>query len=81
MSQWSSTVLLSTTFTKTDDPGRFTLPCQVGSLTIGETLVDLGANINLMPSFIYKQLHDHDLKPTQLSLQLVDRFQVHRGKL
>lgn len=31
------------------DSGRFTIPCTIGNLKIGNALCDLGASINLMP--------------------------------
>ena len=37
---------------KLKDPGVVTIPCFIGEVTIGKTLIDLGASINLMPLFM-----------------------------
>ena len=34
---------------KHKDPGSVTIPCSIGEVTMGKTLIDLGASINLMP--------------------------------
>jgi hypothetical protein len=34
---------------KCKDPGSFTIPCTIGGVEIGRALLDLGANVNLMP--------------------------------
>ena len=34
---------------KHKDPGSVTIPCSIGEVTVGKTLIDLGASINLMP--------------------------------
>ena len=34
---------------KHKDPGSVTLPCFVVEVSVGKALIDLGANINLMP--------------------------------
>ncbi|KAI3682925.1 hypothetical protein L1987_83315 [Smallanthus sonchifolius] len=36
--------------------GRFTIPCLPGSFPLHHALGDLGASINMMPYFLYKQL-------------------------
>lgn len=41
---------------KKEDPGAFTIPCTIGLLHFAKTLCDLGAGINLMPLFIYKNI-------------------------
>ena len=38
-----------------------------------DSLCDLGASVNLMPSSIYKRLEIRELTPTTVKLQLVDR--------
>ncbi|XP_040971323.1 uncharacterized protein [Gossypium hirsutum] len=39
-----------------DDPGCFTIPCNIGAAYCGKALCDLGASINLMPMSIFKKL-------------------------
>jgi len=34
---------------KHKDPGVVTIPCSIGDVAVGKALIDLGANINLMP--------------------------------
>jgi len=58
---------------KLSDPGSFSIPCSVGGLTISRALCDLGASVSLMPYSICKKLQEGELKPTTISLQLVDR--------
>ncbi|XP_027338039.1 uncharacterized protein LOC113851970 [Abrus precatorius] len=58
---------------KLKDPGSFSIPCSIGSCTIGKGLCDLGASINLMPLAIMKRLGIEEVKPTSITLQLADR--------
>ena len=39
-----------------------------------KTLLDLGASVNLLPYLVYKQLGLGELKPTTITLSLVDRL-------
>ncbi|KAL5542236.1 hypothetical protein UlMin_009946 [Ulmus minor] len=47
--------------------------CRIGKNGSSETLLDLGASVNLMPYSIYLQLGLGELKPTHVELQLTDR--------
>ncbi|XP_027361379.1 uncharacterized protein LOC113869313 [Abrus precatorius] len=58
---------------KLKDPGSFSIPCSIGSCTIGKALCDLGASINLMPLAIMKRLGIEEVKPTSITLQLADK--------
>ena len=58
--------------TKLKDPGRFIIPCAIGSSFSCNALCDLGASINLMPLSIYKKLRLGDVQPTTVKLQLAD---------
>ncbi|XP_061363654.1 uncharacterized protein LOC133307202 [Gastrolobium bilobum] len=58
---------------KLQDPGSFSIPIEIGNIDVGKALCDLGASINLMSLSICKALGTHELKPTKVSLQLVDR--------
>ncbi|XP_057755963.1 uncharacterized protein LOC130975156 [Arachis stenosperma] len=62
---------------KLEDPGSFLLPCTIGELTITKAMCDLGASINLIPSSLVKKLHIKEVKPVQMSLELVDKSIVH----
>ena len=58
---------------KLQDPGSFTIPCNIGNVEFIKALCDLGASINLMPLSIFRKLGLGDVKPTRVSLQLADR--------
>ncbi|XP_047151142.1 uncharacterized protein LOC124823060 [Vigna umbellata] len=54
------------------DPGTFIIPCTIGELEVRRALIDLRANINLMPLSMFKRIEGLELKPTQMTLQLAD---------
>ncbi|XP_049394761.1 uncharacterized protein LOC125859068 [Solanum stenotomum] len=58
---------------KKEDPGAFTIPCNIGSIKFAKALCDLGASINLMPLAIYKKLGLGVRKPTSMRLMMADR--------
>ncbi|XP_022041043.1 uncharacterized protein LOC110943612 [Helianthus annuus] len=58
---------------KMNDPGSFTIPCLIGSLSVINALADLGASINLMPYAVFAKLDMGEPKPTRMSIQLADR--------
>jgi len=57
---------------KHKDPGSETIPCSIGEVTVGKTLIDLGANINLMPLSMCRWLGELEIMPTRMTLQLAD---------
>ncbi|XP_016192596.1 uncharacterized protein LOC107633492 [Arachis ipaensis] len=61
---------------KLKDPGSFFLPCTIGNIIIDKALCDLGSSINLMPMSMMRRLCIEEVKPTQMSLELVDRSLV-----
>jgi hypothetical protein len=59
---------------KYKDPGCPTITCMIGVSQIERALLDLGANVNLLPYSVYLQLVLGELKPTyMMTLQLADR--------
>ena len=46
----------------------------IGGTCVEKALLDLGASINLLPYSVYKQLGLGGLKPTTITLSLVDRL-------
>ena len=58
---------------KYKDPGSPTIPVNIGGNCIDKALLDLGANVNLMPYSVYMQLGLGELKPTIITLSLADR--------
>ncbi|XP_016178390.1 uncharacterized protein LOC107620781 [Arachis ipaensis] len=61
---------------KLKDPGSFFLPCTIGNIIIDKALCDLGSSINLMPMSMMRRLCIEEVKPTEMSLELVDRSLV-----
>ena len=63
------------------------LGCPIISVNIGGTcvkkaLLDLGASVNLLPYSMYKQLGLGELKPTSITLSLVDRsIKIPKGTI
>ncbi|XP_058005377.1 uncharacterized protein LOC110643723 [Hevea brasiliensis] len=57
---------------KLKDPRSFSIPCLISNMNIDKALYDLGASVSLMPLSICKKLDVGKLKPTTISLQLVD---------
>ena len=58
---------------KYKDPGSPTISVNIGGNCIDKSLLDLGASVNLLPYFVYKQLGLGELKPTNITLSLADR--------
>jgi hypothetical protein len=58
---------------KYKDPGCSTITCMIRVSQIERTLLDLRANVNLLPYSVYLQLGLGELKPTSMTLQLADR--------
>ena len=58
---------------KYKDPGSPTISVNIGGSCIDESLLDLGASVNLMPYSVYKQLGLGEFKPTDITLSLADR--------
>jgi len=54
---------------KHKDPGSVTIPCSIGEVTVGKTLIDLGASINLMLLSMCRRLGELEI----MTLKLVDR--------
>nr|XP_012573962.1 uncharacterized protein LOC101515058 [Cicer arietinum] len=58
---------------KIKDSESFSIPCVIAHMSFEHALSDLGVNVSLMPLSICKKLHVGELKPTNISLQLVDQ--------
>jgi len=58
---------------KSKDLGSFTIPVTIGTLLVDKALLDLGANINLMPLSMLRRIGDLEVKPTRMTLQLADK--------
>ena len=58
---------------KYKDPGSPTISVNIHGTCIDKALLDLGTSVNLLPYSVYKQLGLGELKPTNITLSLVDR--------
>ncbi|GJZ96763.1 gag-pol polyprotein [Tanacetum coccineum] len=61
---------------KEKDPGSFTLPCSIKNTCFDNTLVDLGASVNVMPISTYLNLGLGELAHTRLTVELADRIDI-----
>nr|GEW97769.1 reverse transcriptase domain-containing protein [Tanacetum cinerariifolium] len=78
LSDESSTMIQNKVPPKLRDPESFLIPCNFNKTFSCNALADLGASINLMPYSLYAKLSLETLKPTKISVRLVDRsFQYH----
>ncbi|XP_016172913.1 uncharacterized protein LOC107615358 [Arachis ipaensis] len=76
LTQECSVVIQEDILPKLKDPGSFFLPCTIGNIIIDKALCDLGSSINLMPMSMMRRLCIEEVNPTQMSLELVDRYLV-----
>ncbi|GJU62363.1 reverse transcriptase domain-containing protein [Tanacetum coccineum] len=80
LSDESSAILQNKVPLKLGDPESFLIPCNFNKAFSCNALADLGASINLMPYSLYAKLSLETLKPTKMSVRLVDRsFQYPVG--
>ncbi|GJS00944.1 reverse transcriptase domain-containing protein [Tanacetum coccineum] len=68
----SSAILQDKVPPKLRDPGSFLIPCNFNKSFSCNALADLGASINLMPYSLYVKLSLKTLKPTKISVRLLD---------
>ncbi|XP_073222385.1 uncharacterized protein [Cicer arietinum] len=68
-----SAIIQNKLSSKLKDPGSFSIPCVIGDMSFECALCDLGASVSLMPLSVCKKLDVGKLKPTHVSLQLVNR--------
>ena len=68
-----SAIIQSKNLVKYKDPGSPTISVNIGGTYIDKSLLDLGASVNLLSYSVYKQLGLGELKPTNITLSLVDR--------
>ena len=58
---------------KYKDPGCPTISVNIGGTCVEKALLDLGANVNLLPYSMYKKLGLGEIKPTTITLSLADK--------
>ena len=67
---------------KYKDMGCSTIWVNIGGTCVEKALLDLGASVNLLPYSMYKQLGLGELKPTSITLSLVDRsIKIPKGTI
>ncbi|GKA24558.1 reverse transcriptase domain-containing protein [Tanacetum coccineum] len=80
LSDESSAMIQNKVPPKLRDPRSFLTLCNFNKTFTCNALADLGASINLIPYSLYAKLSLKTLKPTQMSVRLVDRsFQYPVG--
>ena len=62
---------------KLGDPSSFSIPCVIGSEAIDKAMCDLGASVSLLPLSLFNRIGIGELKPTEVTLKLVDRTNIH----
>ncbi|GJX69374.1 hypothetical protein Tco_0305101 [Tanacetum coccineum] len=62
---------------KEKDQGSFSIPCFINNMFFSNALVDLGANVSVMPYVTYTKLGFGSLVPTKLIVELADRSMKH----
>jgi len=62
---------------KFGDPGSFSIPCVIGSEAIDKAMCDLGASVSLLPLPLFNKIVIGELKPTEVTLKLADRTNIH----
>ena len=67
-----SVVVLNKFPTKLNDLDSFSIPFLIGNVSIDRALCDLGSSVSLMPYLNFKRLDLGELRPTNISLQLID---------
>ena len=80
MTEQSTSLIRNNLPPKYKDPGSPTIAIVVGNSKLGHALVDLGANVNLLPYSVYVELGLEELELTNITLQLADRsVKIPRG--
>jgi hypothetical protein len=75
-----SVILQNNNALKYKDPGCPIISCFIREHKIEKALLDLGASVNLLPYSVFQSLNLGKLKPTSVTLLLVDRsVKVPRG--
>ena len=67
---------------KQKDPGSPLVSCNIGNLTFRQVLLDLGAGVNIFPTYLFEKLKLGNLKPTSIVLSLGDKsLRYPRGRI
>jgi hypothetical protein len=58
---------------KYNDPGNPVVTVEINGISLPNTLIDLGASINVMPFDTMQKLQINQLRPTQTMIELADK--------
>jgi hypothetical protein len=58
---------------KYNDPGNLVITIEINGISLPNTLIDLGASINVIPFDTMQKLQINQLRPTQTMIELVDK--------
>ena len=58
---------------KRKDPGSPLVSCSIKGMTFSKALLDLGASVNLLPTYLFDKFNLGELRPTPIVLALGDR--------
>ncbi|RDY05224.1 hypothetical protein CR513_10960, partial [Mucuna pruriens] len=75
-SEQVSTLIQPTIPKNCSDPSTFSVPCTIGKCSF-DTMLDLGASTNVMPSLVYRSLRLGALEPTGIVIQLANKSNAH----
>ena len=59
---------------KYKDPRSVTIPCSIGAVSVGKTLINLGARINLMPLSMCRRIGELEILQTRMTLQIAEKY-------
>ena len=76
MGKFSDLMIDQPLLTKYKDPGNPIVTVHIDNHPITNTLIDLGADINVMTKDLFISLGLHGLRPTPIVLELADRSHV-----
>ena len=77
-----SAIIQCKTPVKYKDPSCPTISVNIEGTCVEKALLDLGANVNLLPYSMYKQLGLGELKPTSITLSFADRsIKIPKGNV
>ena len=57
---------------KRKDPGKFSIPCTISTMTFEKVLCDLGLSINLMSLSVMEKLGILEVQAARISLEMAD---------
>ena len=58
---------------KKQDPGKFLIPCIIGTMTFKKVLCVMGSGINLMPLSVMEKLEIFEVQAARISLEMADK--------